>query len=131
MLRLLIKKSHVPFVGGSSLKSNAAVAASATTTKSPSFLSNQHQSIRLYHATSFVPKGRLNGANAFDMGYRELSKKQKKRKRRLKELRLEKNEQKDPAKEKIKNEHMEKQYASPEFQSYIANMKLRLIIKTL
>ncbi len=81
--------------------------------------------VRSYHATSFISKGRLTGANAFDMGYRELSKKQKKRKKRLREVREEKNARKDPAKERIKNEHMQKQYSSTDFQSYIEKMKLR------
>ena len=76
---------------------------------------------RGFHGTCVLGMGRKSGSSALDPDPRELSKKQRRRKVRLAELRA---LSKDPKKEKLRMSFLKKQFDSPEMKAFVERTKL-------
>ena len=77
---------------------------------------------RSFHA-SVLRLDRKGGSQAFEVGHRDLSKKQKRRRSRVLEARALK---RDPKKEKLKAAYAKRQFESPEMQAFIESTKKNL-----
>ena len=85
-------------------------------------MGTQLQLVAAFHSSRSL-WDRKGGSQAFEVGHRDFSKKQKRRKARILELRALK---RDPKKEKLKMTYMKKQCNSPEMQAFIESTKQSL-----